>query len=89
MVDLLRRIHLLDRSLVHHRDEVAHEERFVLIVSDEDGGRAGAGQDLAHFGTYLRSQCRVEIRERLVQQQEVRLGRERSGERDALLLTAR
>ena len=45
VVDLLRRADLLDPTPVHHGDAVAHRERFLLIVRDEDERDPGVALD--------------------------------------------
>ena len=76
------------RPLVHHDDAVGDLERLFLVVGDEDAGDVQlvvqpaqpAAQLLAHLG--------VERAERLVEQQHLRLDRERARQRDALALAA-
>jgi hypothetical protein len=58
-------------------------------VGDEHGGDADPLLDLADVLADADAQLRVEVRERLVEQQHLRLEHERAGERDALLLAAR
>ena len=58
-------------------------------MGDEQRGHPGLGQDLAHLLAQPIAQSRVEVRERLVEQDEIRGGGERPGEGDALLLAAR
>ena len=88
VVDLERRAELLDAALAHDHDPVRHGQGLLLVVGDEDGGDAeGALQRLqlvaqsdAHLG--------VERGQGLVEQQQLRPGRERAGQRHALLLAA-
>ena len=60
----------------------------LLIVRDVDRGDADAVLNLADGVAHLDAQLRVEVGERLVHQQHVRLDDDGAGERDALLLTA-
>ena len=88
VIDFLGRADLLDMPLVHHDDPVGELERLFLIVRDEDAGDFDlvvqppqpSAQFLPHLG--------VERAERLVQQQDFRLDRERARECDALALPA-
>ena len=88
VVDLAGRADLLDTALVHHHHPVGDFERFFLIVGDEDRGHVDLvmqraqplPQFLAHLG--------VERAERLVEQQNARLDRQRTRQRDALALAA-
>ena len=79
---------LLDHAVVHHRDAVGHGQRLALIVGDVDEGDADALLDRAQFGAHVLAQPQIERRQRLVEQQHLRLDRERAGDRDALLLAA-
>ena len=88
LVDLPRRARLLDPALVHHRDAVAHRERFLLVVRDEDERDAEVGLDRLQLDLQVLAQPRVERSERLVEQEHARHQDERAGERDPLLLTA-
>ena len=57
-------------------------------MGDEERGDAGAGEDVAHLLAQAVAQARVEARERLVEEDQLRGRRERAGQRDALLLAA-
>ena len=88
VIDFLGRADLLDPALVHHDDAVGELERLFLIVGDEDAGDVDlvvqppqpSAQFLAHLG--------VERAEGLVEQQHLRLDRERARQGDALALAA-
>jgi len=73
---------------MHYADTVGDGEGFVLIVRDEERCGAGLLQDRAHLEGKPFAQLDVEIRKRLVEQQQMRARRQRAGERDALLLAA-
>ena len=88
MVEVVRRADLLDPALAHADDPVGHRRRLDLVVGDEDRGHAercaaGGGSRCA-----CQAQRGVEVRQRLVEQQELRLLDQGAGERDALLLAA-
>src|SRR6267142_6210387 len=87
-VDLGRRADLAHSSVLHHDDAVGHGERFVLVVSDVDGGAAELAVDAADLGAHLEAQARIEVGERLVHQHERRLDHDSAGDRYALLLAA-
>ena len=87
-VELVGRADLLDPTLPHHRDLVAEDERLVLIVGDEHRGDADVAEDSGDLGADVDAQAGVERRERFVEEENRRIGGERSGERDALLLAA-
>ena len=79
---------LLDRALVHHDDEVGERQRLVLAVRDMDEGNAELTLQPTQFGAHAHAQERVERRQRLVEQQDLRMGDQRARQRDALLLPA-
>ena len=76
-------------SAVHHGDAVGHGERLVLVVGDDDEGDADLFLQAHEFAAHVFAQFRVQRRERLVQEQHLRLHHEGAGEGDALLLSAR
>ena len=88
VVDFLRRAGLLDLAEVHHRDQVGRGHRFRLVVGDVDRRVAERIVQTAHLEAHLLAQIGVEIGQRLVEQQRLRLDDQRAGERDALLLAA-
>ena len=88
LVDLARRARLLDGALAHHRDAVAHRERFLLVVRDEHEGDPELGLQRLQLDLEVLAQPGVERAERLVEQQHARPEHERPRERDALLLAA-
>ena len=74
--------------LVHHHHEVGERERLVLAVGDVDEGNAEPPLQPPQLGAHAHAQERVERRQRLVEQQDLRMGDERARQRDALLLAA-
>ena len=87
-VDLLRRALLDDRAVAHERDAVGERERLLAVVRDEEHGHAERADDLRDLGAQRLAQEGVDVRPRLVEQHELGRGRERTRERDALLLSA-
>ena len=88
LVDLRRRADLLHPTLAHDRDAVGHVERLLLVVGDEDEGDAGLALQRAELVPHRLAELEVERRERLVEQQHLRLRRQRAGERDRAALAA-
>ena len=74
--------------MVHDRDAVAHRHRLDLVVGDVDGGRADLLLQPLDLAARLHAQLGVEVGERLVHQEHLRVAHERAAERDALLLAA-
>ncbi|MNL29127.1 hypothetical protein D3C87_1508020 [compost metagenome] len=89
MVQVVRGVPLRDAALAHHPDAVRDGEGFGLVVRDEDGGVAGRLQDVAHFERQAFARVHVQVGKRFVQQQQVGRGRQRAGQRHALLLATR
>ncbi len=88
LVELARRALLRDRALVHHDDAVGHRHRLRLVVRHVDDGQREALLQLADLLAHLPAQARVEVGQRLVEQQHRRLEHQRARHRDALLLAA-
>ena len=88
LVDLARRADLDDPALVHHRDLVRQRQRLALVVGDVDGGEVELALQPLELGAHAVAQLGVEIGERLVEQQELRLHHQRARERQPLLLAA-
>jgi hypothetical protein len=84
-----RLVALHDRAALQDRDTVGDRERLVLVVGDEDRRDPGPAEDVDHLATHARAQLDVEGRERLVEQDERRVGGERPGEGNPLPLAAR
>ena len=85
-----RRLHRHPIADEHHvADDVAPGDRLIgRYAGQNDRGDAERLLQLADLGAHADSQARVEVAERLVEQQDVGLGGERTRNRDALLLAA-
>ena len=88
LVELARRAFLRDHRPVHHDDAVGDGHRLGLVVRDVDDGEAQTLLQVADLLAHLAAQPRVEVRQRLVEQQHLRLEHERARDGDALLLAA-
>ena len=71
-----------------HADAVRHRERFTLVVGDEERGDAEPALQPLEFDLHLVAKLRVEIGERLVEQQHAGMRRECTRDGDPLLLPA-
>ena len=87
-IDLLGRPDLLDAAAIHHHHAVGQRHRLGLIVRDIERGHAEPLLDRAELVAHLHAQLGVEIAQRLVEQQHLRLEHQRARDRDALLLAA-
>ena len=72
----------------HDGDAVAHGERLLLVVRDEDEGDAALALDALELELHLTAELEVERAERLIEQEDVGAVDERAGDGDALLLAA-
>src|SRR2546425_884761 len=85
LVQLVRRGELLEPSRLEHRHPIAQIERLPLLVGDEDGRDADPLDQGPQLASCTLAQAGVQIRQRLVQEQHLRLGRGRPPPRPALL----
>src|SRR5215207_3389962 len=86
--DVLRGAELHDLPVLHDRHPVAERERLVQVVRDEDDRPLDLALDVQKQVLHVASDQGVERREGLVHQENLLLGRQGSGEPDALLHTA-
>ena len=87
-VDVLGRALLDDGAVPHQRDPVGERERLLAVVRDEDDGDVDRAQDPRELVPHRGAQVRVDVRPRLVEEHQLRPGRERARQCDALLLAA-
>ena len=88
LVERLRGVDLLQLALADHRDAVTHRHRLGLVVGDVDGRDAEVVLDARDLGAHLHAQLRVEVRQRLVHQERLRVAHDGPSHRDALALAA-
>ena len=87
--DRVDRAELDDPAEIHHQHPVADVAHDVEVVADEDIGQVELALQRAQQVEHLRLDRFVERRDRLVEDHHARLGGERAGDVDALLLPAR
>jgi hypothetical protein len=80
---------LFDVARPHDDDAVGHRHRLDLVVGDVDGGRAEPALEKLDLGAHLDAELGVEVRQRLVEQEDLRMPDERAADGDALPLAAR
>ena len=88
-VELARHTDLLQQAVLQHRDPIAHRQRLDLVVGHVHGRdvRAAGCSELIWVAG-LDAQLRVEVRQRLVHQEHLRVADDRAPHRHALALTA-
>src|SRR5581483_661653 len=88
--DRARRVVLReDSALAQDRDAVSHRDRLVDVVRDEDHGLPDLAMQALELRLQAEARDRIECAERLVHQEERRVGGESAREPDALPLAAR
>ena len=87
-VNFIRTTDLLDHALVEHCDAVRKGQSLLLIVGDVNGSDAEALLQVLQLVTQLNAQLCVKVGQRLVQADDLRVGDQRTGDGDTLLLTA-
>ena len=84
----LRRAHLHDAPLVEHADPIGHGQRLDLVVRDEEGRIALSLLQVLQLHPQRLAQLGVQIRERLVHQEDPRVAHDRPADGHALHLAA-
>ena len=88
VVELLRRVDLLQLPVAHDRDAVAHRHRLGLVVRDVQRRGAELLVQPRDVRAHLHPQLGVQVRQRLVHQERLRLAHDRPPQRDPLALAA-
>src|SRR4029079_16794165 len=88
LVNLLRRADLFESAAVHHGNTVRERHRLRLIMGYIENGERELFLQRAKFEAHLLSELSIEVRERLIEQQNCRLINERPRQRDPLMVTA-
>jgi len=88
VIEFGRRADLLDDAVAHDDDAVTHAQGFHLVVRDVERGHAEAALQLDDLRSHLHAQRRIEVGERLVHQEHLRLAHDGAAEGDALALPA-
>ena len=88
VVELERVADLLHDAVLHDHDAVAQRHRLDLVVGDVDRRGAKALVQLLELDAHLDAQLGVEVGQRLVEQEHLRMAHDGAAERDALALAA-
>ena len=70
LVDRVRRVALQQPAVLQHRHAVGHDQRFLLVVGDDDEGDADLVLQALQLHLHGAAQLLVERAERLVEQQQ-------------------
>ncbi|EGE58067.1 hypothetical protein RHECNPAF_35000121 [Rhizobium etli CNPAF512] len=89
VVDFLRRAQLLDTAVAHDGDAACQRHRLDLVMGDINHCGLEHLMQPLDLGAHLHAQLGVEIGERLVEEEDLRLAHQRAADRDALALAAR
>ena len=87
-VDILRGADLADAALVDDSDGIGQRQRLRLIVRDIDRRNADLALQALELAAHFVAQLRIEVGQRLVEQEEPRLVHDGARQRHALLLAA-
>ena len=79
---------LLHHAVLHDDDAVAERHRLDLVVRDVDRRGAQPLVQLLELDPHLHAQLGVEVGQRLVEQEHLRVAHDRAAQRDALALAA-
>ena len=85
-VDLFGGVHLLDSSRIHHDNAVGHCHCFGLIVRDVHRGNPQTLLHPTNLHAHLHTKLRIQVRQRLIEEQNLRAHDHRSGQCNTLLL---
>ncbi|TPM44090.1 hypothetical protein FJ964_19430 [Mesorhizobium sp. B2-3-2] len=88
VVELARRAVLRDLACIHDDDAVGDGQRVLLVVGDVGHGQLQLLLEIADLFAHAPAQLGVEVRQRLVEQQDLRFQNDGAGDGDALLLAA-
>src|SRR5258705_3730640 len=88
LVQFYRRAVLFDIARVEYDDLVGHRHSLDLVMRNVDGGGPELLLQFCHLHTHLDAECRIEIRQGLVEQKRLRLAHDGASNPDALTLTA-
>ena len=89
LVEALRRVDLLHDAVAQHDHALPERHRLRLVVRDVDRRDAEPAVQLRELPAHLHAQLRVEVRKRLVHEEDLRVPDDRAPHRNALALPAR
>ena len=87
VVQVLRGVDLLDEAVLHDDDTGSHGHGLGLVMSNVDEGGLQALMQLGDLGTHLNAELGVQVGQRLVEQEDLRVTNDGAAQRNALTLT--
>ena len=87
IIQMLRRIQLLEQAFVHDRDAGRHGHGFHLVMGHVNKGGLQALVQFADLGAGLNAQFCVQVGQRFVEEEDLRLAHDGASDRHTLALT--
>ncbi|MGY4546710.1 hypothetical protein ACVMDO_002139 [Bradyrhizobium sp. USDA 4513] len=88
-IDIGRRRDLREPAVDQDRDAVGDRHRLAIVLGDVEHGGSAAPQQVRQLEPHLVAQLCVDIAQRIIQQQNIRIADQRPRQRRALLLSVR
>ena len=88
VVQLARGAHLLQVAVLEHGDTVTHRQGLSLVVGDVHGGHPKLALESGDLRTGLDTQLRIQVRQRLVHEEDLRVTHDGAAHGHALTLAA-
>ena len=89
IIQIKRRPHLLDDAVMHHHNLVGHGHRFDLVMGHIDGGCFEALVQFLDFGAHLHAKFGIQVGQRFVKQEHLRIADNGAAHGNALALATR
>src|SRR5215212_6804990 len=86
LVDCFRGTQLLQLAIAHDSDPICHRQGFRLIVGDVDRRGFEVAQEVLQLGPHFRTEARIDMRDRLIHDQNCRVPDNSPRNRHALFL---
>ena len=83
---LVRRAHLFDQAVPHDGDAVGHGQGLELVVGDNHRRLGKAGKHFLDLAAHGLAQLDIKTRQRLVEEEAIRIADDGASHRDPLLL---
>ena len=87
IIQVLRGIDLLDEAVLHNNDSVTHGHSLGLVMCNVNEGGAESLMKLSDLGSHLCTELSVQVGERLVKQEDLRVTDDSTAESNTLSLT--